>query len=107
LPWPIKYPAQLCRIPDYEELGALERSTYACERLVYGSSGAGSAASGGVVAGLVVAQAVGAAVEVEHEAAVEEPVEQGGGDAAPGNAELGGDDRGGSQVALGDDLEQR
>ena len=63
---------------------------------------------------MVVAETVGVAVEGDDHAAVEDPVEQGGGDGgvaedlAPGaDGPVGGDDDRGFQVALGDDLEQR
>jgi hypothetical protein len=66
------------------------------------------------VAGVVVAQAVGLAGDVEHDAAVQQPVEQRGGDgrvaqdvAPAGDRPVGGDDGAGLAVALGDDLEQR
>ena len=67
-----------------------------------------------VVACVVVAEAVGVAVEVEHDGAVQESVEHGGGDGggvaedlAPGaDAAVGGDHGGGLEVALGHDLEQ-
>ncbi len=59
------------------------------------------------VAGVVVAEAVGVAVEVDHDAAVQEPVEHGGGDGgvaedlAPGaDAAVGGEHDRGFQVAL-------
>jgi len=62
---------------------------------------------------VVVAQAVGVAVEGEHYRAVQEPVEQGGGDggvaedlAPRSDASVAGQDDGGFEVALGDDLEQ-
>ena len=62
---------------------------------------------------MVVAEAVGVAVEGEHDGAVQEAVEEGGGDGgvaedlAPGSdAPVAGQDDGGLEVALGDDLEQ-
>jgi hypothetical protein len=74
----------------------------------------GGGAAEGVGAGMVVAQAVGVAVEVEHDRAVQEAVEHRGGDGgvakdlAPGpDAAVGGQDGAGLGVALGDDLEQR
>ena len=68
----------------------------------------GGGAPEGVGAG-VVAQAVGVAIEVKHDRAVQEAVEHGGGDGgvAPGpDAAVGGQDDRGFGVALGDDLEQ-
>ena len=66
-----------------------------------------------VGAGVVVAEAVAVAVEVEDDGAVEEPVEHGGGDGAvaedltPGrDATVGGQHDAGLEVALRDDLEQ-
>ena len=63
--------------------------------------------------GVVVAESVGVAVEVENHGAVQEPVEHGGGDGgvaedlAPRcDAAVGGQDDAGLQVALGHDLEQ-
>ena len=63
---------------------------------------------------MVVAEAVGVAVEGEDDGAVQEAVEEGGGDGvvaedlAPGSdAPVAGQDDGGFEVALGDDLEQR
>jgi hypothetical protein len=62
---------------------------------------------------VVVAEPVGVAVEGEDDGAVQEPVEQGGGDGgvaedlSPGpDAAVAGQDDGGFEVALGDDLEQ-
>ena len=62
---------------------------------------------------MVVAQAVGVAVEVEHHGAVQESVEHCGGDGgvaedlSPGpDASVGSQDDRGLGVALGDDLEQ-
>ena len=62
---------------------------------------------------MVVAEAVGVAVEGEDDGAVQEPVQEGGGDGgvaedlAPGSdASVAGQDDGGFEVALGDDLEQ-
>jgi hypothetical protein len=73
----------------------------------------GGGASEGVGAGVVVAEAVGVTVEVEHDRAVQEAVEHGGGDGgvaedlAPGaDAAVGGRDDAGFGVALRDDLEQ-
>jgi hypothetical protein len=60
---------------------------------------------------VVVSQAVGVAVKVEHDGAVQESVEHGGGDGgvaedlSPGpDAAVGGQDDRGFRVALGDDL---
>ena len=61
----------------------------------------------------VTAHAVALAVDVEHDAAVEQPVEHGGCDhrivedlAPGGNPEVGGEHRRALQVALGDDLKE-
>ena len=63
--------------------------------------------------GVVVAEAVGVAVEGEDDGAVQEAVQEGGGDGgvaedlSPGSdASVAGQDDGGLEVALGDDLEQ-
>ena len=68
----------------------------------------------GVCAGVVVAESVGLAVEVEHDRSVEESVEHGCGDggvaedlAPGGDAAVGGQHDAGLEVALRDDLEQR
>lgn len=68
----------------------------------------------GLGVALVGAQPVGGPVDADHGGAVQQPVQHGRGDggvaegSSPvGDADVGGQDRRGLQVALVDDLEQR
>ena len=76
-------------------------------------AGAGGGRAEGFASGVVGAESVGVAVEVEHDGAVEEPVEKGCGDGgvaqdlSPGaDAFVAGEDDRGLQVPLRHDLEQ-
>jgi len=77
-------------------------------------AGAGGGSTQGFGGGVVVAESVGLAVEVDDHRAVQEAVEHGGGDGgvaedlAPcADAAVGGDHDAGFQIALGDNLKQR
>ena len=76
-----------------------------------GAGGGSAEGFGGVV---VISEAVGLAVEVDHHQAVQEAVEHGGGhggvteDLSPSaHAAVGGDDDAGFQISLRDNLKQR
>ena len=77
-------------------------------------AGAGGGSAQGFGGGVVVAESVGLAVEVDDHRTVQQAVEHGGRDGgvaeglAPGaHAAVGGDHDAGLQIALGDNLKQR